>query len=265
MSKFPLSKRWNREIHLMVRQHLKITGVRAKHSRVAIPNAQTMPNIGSINIGEAKRMDVAILFFDLEDFTKISSQITMEQTLELLNYIIPSVMHVIRYWRGVFEKNTGDGVMAILGAETKDLGTIAQDAIECAMAIRYVMENEVQPTLVAAGLPHVNFRIGIDMGNVLVGKIGVHSHNFLSAIGTIANIANKLQSHARPNGICIGEALATNLHSHLHQYCEVGDDPDWNWQRVETGQPYNHYHYNHDWPDPLTWTRTGFLQQARML
>ena len=152
--------------------------------------------------------------------------------------------------------------MAILGTETKDRSIIAQDAIECAMAIRYVMENDVQPMLTSAGIPHINFRVGIDLGEVLIGRIGVHSHNFLSAVGTIANLACKLQGFARSNGICIGDALARCLHAHLQQYCEVGDHPDWNWQYNESGKPYDYYHFNLDWPDPLEWMRRGFASQA---
>lgn len=259
--KRPLSRRWTPEIHKKVQTFLKITARRAAATRMQIPNGQTMPDINSIQIGGAKRMDAAILFFDLESFTTITAELQMERTLELLNYVIPSVMHVIRYWGGFFEKNTGDGVMAILGTETKDLNVIAQDAIECAMAIRYVMGNDIRQALSNAELPNINFRIGVDMGAVLIGKIGVHNHNFLSAIGTIANLSCKLQTYAQPNGICIGETLARNLHSYLHQFCEQGEHPDWNWQRVGTGQPYHFYHFHHDWPDPEEWVRGGFVRQ----
>lgn len=263
MPRRPLSRRWNPEINTKIKNYLKITSAKSRRSRLAIPDGQTMPGVASITIGGAKKMDAAILFFDLENFTNIAAGITMEDTLELLNYVIPSVMHIVRNWGGFFEKNTGDGVMAILGTETRDLNVIAQDAIECAMAIRYVMENNVQPALVAAGLPHINFRIGIDMGKVFIGRIGVHSHNFLSAVGTFANLASKIQKHARSNGICIGENIAVALHPHLYQFCEKGDHPEWNWQRTETGAPYDFYHFNHDWPDPDVWQKRGFFLQPR--
>lgn len=257
----PLSRRWNPEIHKKIKNVLNFAKVKASRKRLLIPNGQTMPNIDSIVIGGAKRMDAAILFFDLEKFTPISARLSMEQTLELLNYVIPSVMHVVRHWGGFFEKNTGDGIMAILGTETLDRSIIAQDAIECAMAIRYVMEKDVQPLLASVGLPHINFRVGIDMGEVLIGRIGIHSHNFLSVVGTIANLSCKLQGFARSNGICIGDALAQELHPRLHQYCETGDHADWTWQ-YSTGQPYDYYHFNLNWPDPLEWAQRGFFSQA---
>jgi len=57
----------------------------------------------------------------------------------MLNLIIPTVMRAISQWRGVIEKNTGDGVMAIFGTETRDDTVIARDAFECAMAIKFIM------------------------------------------------------------------------------------------------------------------------------
>jgi class 3 adenylate cyclase len=79
-----------------------------KRARLMIPNAQTMPGIDSIPIGGAKKMDAAVLFFDLESFTTITADLQMERILELLNFVIPSVMHIVRHWGGFFEKNTGD-------------------------------------------------------------------------------------------------------------------------------------------------------------
>ena len=261
MSKRPLTRRWTPAIQNRVRLKLRETALQAKRSRLAIPNAQTMPDIASIPIGGAKTMDAAILFFDLENFTAITANLKLDQTLELLNYVIPNIMIVVRNWGGFFEKNTGDGVMAILGTESKDLNVIAQDAIECAMAIRYLMTNDIQPALARAGLPIINFRIGIDMGQVLIGKIGINNHNFLSAIGTAANLASKIQSLALSNGICIGNGLARNLHPYLYAFCEVGVHPEWTWRYGNNGPPYNFYHFNHDWPDPAEWIRGGFLRQ----
>lgn len=261
MSRRPLTRKWNPEVHKKVVNLLKAAQLRSKLSKALIPNGQTMPDPSAIAIGGAKKMDAAILFFDLESFTTISANLSKEQTLALLNFAIPSVMAVVRHWGGFFEKNTGDGVMAILGTETKDCCIIAQDAIECAMAIRYVMENEVQPMLTSAGLPHINFRVGVDLGEVLIGRIGIHSHNFLSVVGTIANLACKLQGLARPNGICIGDSLACCLNPYLQQHVEIGECPDWTWQYSQTGQPYNYYHFTLNWPDPSEWVRRGFINQ----
>ncbi len=217
-----------------------------------------MPDLSVLEIGSARRMNAAILFFDLENFTSTSSQISNEATLFILNNIIPSLTRIIRHWGGTVEKNTGDGIMAILGTETRDPETIAREAIESAMAIRYVMLKDIQKTLADQQLPILNFRIGIDMGEVLISRIGIKNMNFITVVGDAANRASKLQSLSRTNGISIGENLATKLHSYLCQYMEEGSDPSWQWEKETSGDPYRFFHYTFDYLEPKEWLKVKF-------
>ena len=245
----PFSNKWNPELYNKFRGFVSRQVSRKGIYIRNIPNATTMPTLTALNIGAAKRMNAAIMFFDFENFTNITSHISLENTLKILNVATTSVMRIIREWRGTVEKHTGDGVMAILGTETLQPKIIAQEAIESAQTIKYMMEVHVLPQLVAHNLPHLNFRIGIEMGEVLISRIGLHSMNFLTAVGSPANRASKLQSLAKPNGITIGQYLAKNLHPYLHDFLEKGDDPEWNWQD-DNGFPYNYYHYNFKLQEP---------------
>src|SRR5258705_9541259 len=118
-------------------------------------------------------MTSAVLFFDLEDFTSVSAHIGKERTLSLLNMIIPTIMKIVKHYDGVVEKNTGDGLMAILGTETPSDLIVARDAIECAMSIRKTVIDYVYPHLAQDDLPIMKFRIGVDMGEILVSRIGL--------------------------------------------------------------------------------------------
>jgi len=120
------------------------------------------------------------------------------------------------------------------------------------------MQVDVLPQLVAQGLPSLNFRIGIEMGEVLISRIGLHGMNFLTAVGDPANRASKLEALARPNGIAIGENLARNLHPYLHDFLEMGDDPKWDWHYPDRATPYNYYHYSYEWYEPKLWLREWF-------
>jgi class 3 adenylate cyclase len=162
-------------------------------------------------------------------------------------------MQIVRNWNGEIEKNTGDGIMAIFGTETRDSKIIARDVIECAMAIKYMMVNDIQQKLIELNLPIMSFRIGIDMGQLLIAKIGIHTYNFLTAVGSAANRASKLQSLAGSNGICIGHNLFSNLHNSLWKFCEVGDDSSWKWIMGNLPVPYRFYHCLLEWPPPRDW------------
>jgi class 3 adenylate cyclase len=253
--KSPLTKKWSPTFHSCVRSRLKkVTRQNAKRIK-DITKGLTMPEISSVPIGSAKKMEAAILFFDLQDFTSISSQLLNESVLYLLNTIIPEMMQIVRHWKGEVEKNTGDGLMAIFGTETRNSFLIARDAIECAMTMKYIMLNDIQPKLTSDGLPSFNFRIGIDMGEVLISRIGVNNLNFLTVVGDAANRASKLQSLANPNGICIAENLHNNMAPILHTFCAEDTHDSWNWQYTQTKRPYRFYHYIFDWPDAREWQK----------
>ena len=82
--------------------------------------------------------------------------------------------------------------------------------------------------------------------------------NFLTAVGSPANRASKLEALANKNGITIGENLARNLHPYLHQFLTLGDDTTWDWYYDDKVTPYNYYHYNYEWHEPREWIKGYF-------
>lgn len=254
----PLTHKWNPKLYkglsAFVLTQIRLNALRSRR----IPNARTMPDLSALGIGTAKRMNAAIMFFDFENFTSVTSHLSPEQTLMILNVATTTVMRIVREWKGTVEKHTGDGVMAIMGTETPDQNKIAKEAIEAAQTIRYLMRTDVLPQLVAQGLPPLNFRIGIEMGELLISRIGLHNMNFLTAVGSPANRASKLESLARSNGIAIGENLARNLHQYLYQFMEKGDDSKWDWYYDDGVTPYNYYHYHFEWFEPKEWLKELF-------
>jgi class 3 adenylate cyclase len=253
---FPLSRKWNPRKYNELKNFIKMTMDRSSRISKVIPNARAMPSLESINIGSSKRMTAAILFFDFKDFTSITSKILPEDTLAILNATTTVVMRIVKEWGGVVEKHTGDGVMAIIGTSRKAHSEIAKDAVEVAMTIKYVMKNDVMPYLFKEGYPVLSFRIGIDMGEVLIARIGYNNNSFLTAVGSPANRAAKLESLAMDNKVVLGDNLAKNLHIALHPYLKLGNDEHWNWLYEGTNTPYNYYHYNYEWLEPIEWLKT---------
>jgi class 3 adenylate cyclase len=261
----PLTAKWNLRLYNQLSNFVSLQTSRNARRVKKIPNARTMPDLRALEIGASKRMNAAILFFDFENFTAITSHLSPEDTLMILNVATTSVMRVVREWKGAVEKHTGDGIMAIMGTETSDEERIAKEAIEAAQTIKYLMTNDVFPKLAEQGAPSLNFRIGVEMGEVLISRIGLHSMNFLTAVGSPANRASKLESLAEPNGIAIGEGLAKTLHPYLQQFMHLGEDPSWDWCYEDGITPYNYYHYSFDWPTPEDWPKElrGIMRALR--
>lgn len=255
----PLSKKWSPLLHSLLTKRITSPAFKLFKTRIRdITDGLTMPEISSLSIGTAKRMTAAIMVFDLQDFTAACSKTSHENMLLMLNIVIPVTMCIVKHWNGEIEKNTGDGIMAIFGTETRTDFLIARDAIESAMSIRYFIVKDVWPRLREENLPCLNFRIGIDMGKVLISRIGIKDNNSLTVVGDAANRASQLQQLARSNGICIGENIFINLNPKLHSYCTSGKDNSWKWHYNNPYREYRFFHYDALWPEPKKWIRMDF-------
>jgi len=252
----PLSRKWNPARYKNIQNFARGTLKRSFFVSQSIPNARSMPSLESIKIGSSKRMTAAILFFDFKDFTKITSKIPPEDTLAMLNATTTVVMKIIKEWGGFVEKHTGDGVMAIIGTDKREFSDIAKDAVEIAKTIKYVMQYDVMPHLIEKGFPNLEYRIGIEMGEVLIARIGYNNNSFLTAVGSPANRASKVEGLAKRNGIAVGENIAKNLHLELHHFLKKGDSESWDWYNEDTNTPYNYYHYQYEWTTPQEWLKT---------
>lgn len=251
----PFSVKWTPLFHNSILEKLKIHKKEALLRIRNITNGRTMPEIINVSIGSAKKMEAAILFFDLREFTAITSKLSNEAVLYILNAIIPQMIYAVKHWKGEIEKNTGDGIMAIFGTETRDSFHIARDVIEASMAMRYIMINDIQPKLLAENLPVLNFRIGIDMQEVLISRIGIKENSFLTVIGDAANRASKLQDLAETDGICIGHNIYNNLHPFLHEHCREGNHKDWNWHYPDSQRPYKFFQFDINYSEPREWLK----------
>lgn len=206
----------------------------------AITDGRVMPGIEDLNIGYARELNVCVFFFDIQDSSKRTD---VKKAFHMLNLTIPEAMNLVRDYGGTVEKNTGDGVMAIFGANTADHTTKATDAVGCAIAIRYVIQTVINPLLAAAAIEPVKFRMGIDKGSVLIAKIGIRSLNFLTAVGASANVASQLQEVADTDGVCIGGSVYDHLPDSWRKLTKPFAPPNWTWTISQQGKrvPYPVY------------------------
>jgi predicted ATPase/class 3 adenylate cyclase len=137
---------------------------------------------------EAKRKLVTILFADISGFTAMSEKLDAEEVTELLNALWARLDIAITSRGGQIDKHTGDGVMAIWGADAA-----REDDPERAVLAALDMQAALasfQPTQdVSLGL-----RVGINTGPVLLGEIGLTRE--FTAMGDAVNLASRLENAA---------------------------------------------------------------------
>jgi adenylate cyclase len=135
---------------------------------------------------------IAVLFADLRDFTRITETKLPYDVVFLLNRYCQAMGESIEMAGGRVDKFIGDGVMALFGLETG-----AQEACRQAltasrlMSIRLVELNRVLAPDLDAPL---RMGLGIHFGPAVIGAIGNMRTKPLTAVGDTVNTASRLES-----------------------------------------------------------------------
>jgi adenylate cyclase len=151
--------------------------------------------------------DVTILFADLIDFTRLSSQLSARDLVGLLNELFSEFDRLALNFGVEKIKTVGDAYM-LAGGVPEPRADHAHAVADTALA----MIEMIKRTNYDLPIP-LQMRIGMHSGDVVAGVIG--SHKFVYDIwGDAVNIASRMESHGTPNRIQI--SAATRLHIHEH-------------------------------------------------
>jgi len=128
--------------------------------------------------------DVTVLFADLVGFTQMSSRMSPQDVVALLNEIFSSF----------------DVVGGLLDSEGDHLTSCAEMALGMLDAIRRCGEGDL------------TLRIGLHAGPVTAGVIGEHKFAY-DLWGDTVNIASRLESHGTPGRVHVSESVKERLGS----------------------------------------------------
>ena len=133
---------------------------------------------------------VAILFTDIDGFTKLSNRMAADEIINLLSEYQEKMVKPIFENMGTVDKFIGDAVMATFGTPVSQ-GNDAQNAFECARQMQIAM-NQWAKERTEAGLPVITHRIGIHYGDCIVGNIGTDERKEYTVIGDAVNVASRI-------------------------------------------------------------------------
>lgn len=154
---------------------------------------------------EGKSMEATILFLDIVDFTRTTERMDARSVVELLNEYFTVMVDVIHKRKGILDKFTGDGLLALFGVPSSG-GTPEQDAANGVLAALDMVEtvSRLNALRERSGLEPVRIRIGLDSGVVVAGNIGCTSRVNYTVVGDTVNTAQRIEDAARhvtPNGV----------------------------------------------------------------
>ena len=138
-----------------------------------------------------ERKEVAVMFCDFRDFTRMSSQLSPEKTVAILNGYLSKMVEIVFKYGGTLDKFTGDGFMAVFGAPLSK-GDDTYNAARAASEIQKLIPrlNFIHRTDIPSSL---KIGIGISSGEVVAGNIGSKERMDYTVIGEPVNMAARLE------------------------------------------------------------------------
>lgn len=152
-----------------------------------------------------RRLEVTVLFTDIEHFTRVAEQLDPEALLAWLNRGMAAMVGPVQREGGLVNKFTGDGLLAVFGAPL-DRGTQleALAAVQAAAGIRRALVG-LNALLKAERLPEMRVRVGVHTGPVLAGSVGTAERWEFGVVGDTVNCAARIEGLQRndvPSPIC---------------------------------------------------------------
>ena len=163
------------------------------------------------------------LFTDMRGFTALSEQVTPEEITNIMNRCLTVQTNAVLANEGMVDKFIGDAMMAIWNAPLP-VAHHEKKALKAAADIEKGMV-DLNKELATEGLPSVQIGIGINTGDAVVGNMGSDQRFDFSAIGDAVNVAARLESNTKEQGvdILVGSSTANAAPDGLtfHQHINV--------------------------------------------
>jgi len=148
------------------------------------------------------RKPLSILFADIRGFTTFSEHLGPEELVEVLNSYLAMAADSVLAFDGVLDKFMGDAVMGLFNVPL-DQTQYTLRAVKAALKMQQAI-GEFHAHVGAER--QLNFGVGINAGEAVVGNIGTEKQRNYTAIGDAVNYAKRLQENAKGGQILISLA-----------------------------------------------------------
>lgn len=140
---------------------------------------------------QARHAEVSVLFCDIRGFSSVSERLGPATTIDWLSGVMGEFSSVVIDHGGVLVDYTGDELLAMWGAPNEQPDH-AELACRAALGIRRSLPalNEKWREIVGA---ETEVGIGINSGDALVGNVGTHRKFKYGPLGTVVNLASRVQ------------------------------------------------------------------------
>jgi class 3 adenylate cyclase len=158
-----------------------------------------------------QRQEITNLFADIRGFTDFSRQHDPETLVDVLNQYLAVGAEAVLAEEGTLDKIMGDCIVAFFNAPLAQPDHILR-AVRAALKIREGI------TLLHEHLPpsyRLDYGVGINVGDVVVGNVGTAQQMNYTAIGSSVNLAARLQEAAGPGQILLSQTAYERVQQHI--------------------------------------------------
>ena len=160
---------------------------------------------------------VTVLMADIRGFSALAESLPSLQTAEMLNEFFATTAEVVEAHGGRINKLLGDGMMVLFGLPHARQDDVAR-AIACAVEMQQSMSG-LNEGFAARGLPSLFLGIGINTGEMVVGRMGSSHYSEITVVGENVNIASRIEAHALRGQVLLGD----KTYLQAAHFCETGD------------------------------------------
>jgi adenylate cyclase len=157
--------------------------------------------------GERRRLTV--MFSDVQNFTTIAERMDPEELMRITSTYFQALTDELLEHQATIDKYIGDAVMAIWNAPKRDLAH-ALHGCRAALHAR-ALTLRLEEDFAARGWPRLHTRFGVHSGEAVVGNVGSTDRMAYTAIGSMVNLASRLEGMNKMYGTQILVSEATRL------------------------------------------------------
>ncbi|MGE3934899.1 MAG: adenylate/guanylate cyclase domain-containing protein [Rhodospirillaceae bacterium] len=160
--------------------------------------ARTVADRGIDALGSGRIQDAAVLFADIEGFTRFSAGTDPAAVGRLLTEVRVIQRRIVEEHGGIVDKFIGDAVMAVFGVPAPAPDD-ARRALAAAQALD-AAQQDWRDARLAAGHDAVRIGIGLHYGPVFAGAIGDAERLEFATLGDTVNVAARVEGLTRSAG-----------------------------------------------------------------
>jgi class 3 adenylate cyclase len=154
--------------------------------------------------GTGDRREMTVLFCDMRGFTNLSEGMTPAGMVRIVNRYLALMSQPVRRNHGIIDKYIGDAIMAFWGppfSPAEEHSRLACAAgLEQLAALHEFRAELPDLTGFRRGIPHIDMRIGVATGEVIVGNIGSDVSMSYTVMGDAVNFASRLEGANKAYG-----------------------------------------------------------------